>query len=109
MNTYATGDDITIDFALLKNGQPLPDGIAGASVSVALRKPDRSGVATGTSDVTATIVDAIACTCQATWLRATTGSITPGRYLAEAQVTMSGQVRTYLGAVIEIIDGARPA
>jgi hypothetical protein len=109
MNTYATGDDITIEFSLLKNGSPLPDGLAGATVTAALRKTDRSDVAAGTGDVTATIVDATACTCTATWPRATTADIVPGKYLCEVQVTMSGQVRTCVGALVEIINGARPA
>jgi hypothetical protein len=109
MNTYFTGDDITINFTLTKNGAALPSpGLTGATVSCAMLKVDRSGYAAGTSDVAATIVDAALCTCQVTFLRATTGSIVPGRYLVEAQVTQSSQVRTFLGAVIEVMSGAKP-
>lgn len=110
MNTYASGDDITINFTLTKDGAALVSpGLTGAVVSCAMLKPDRSAYAAGTGDVAATIVDASLCTCQVVFLRATTATIVPGRYLVEAQVTQSGQVRTYIGAVIEVVNGAKPA
>lgn len=109
MNIYATGDDIAIGFTIMKNGQPLTGGLAGATVTVAMRTTDRTAVATGTGDVTATITDATACTCTAIWPRATTTNIEPGRYIVDAQVTIGGQVITYPGGIIEIIDGSRPA
>jgi hypothetical protein len=45
----------------------------------------------------------------AVFLRATTSTIVPGRYLVEAQVTQGGQVRTFIGAIIEVVNGAKPA
>jgi len=109
MNTYFTGDDITIAGSLTKNGAALPGGIAGGTVTVSLLLPDRTGYAAGTGDLTATIVDATACTWSATWPRATTASIVPGRYLVAAQLDLSGQRTSLIEAVVEIRTGARPA
>jgi hypothetical protein len=110
MNIYASGDDITINFTLTKNGAALVSpGLVGAVVSCAMLLSDRSAYAAGTGDVAATILDEALCTCQVTFPRATTSTIVPGRYLVEAQVTQGGQVRTYIGAHIEVVNGAKPA
>jgi hypothetical protein len=109
MNVYFTGDDIVITGRLTKNGSPLPSGISGGALACAILLPDRSGYAAGTGDVTGTIVDATACTWTATWGRATTATIVPGRYLVAVQLTIAGQVLSFAEAVIEIRNGARPA
>jgi hypothetical protein len=71
MNTYYTGDDIAISGSLLKNGQPLSEGLTG-SLACALVLPDRSAKAAGTSEVSGTIVDATECTFTALWPKAQT-------------------------------------
>lgn len=104
MNTYYTGDDIAISGSLQRNGQPLPEGLTG-TLACGIVKMDRSGSATGTSQVSGVIVDAIACTFTALWPRAQTGTIVPGRYLIEVQLTQGDQVRTYQPAVVQIDKG----
>jgi hypothetical protein len=109
MNIYFTGDDIAMTGALTKNDAPIPGGISGGTITVALLLPDRSGYAAGTGDVTATITDPVACTWSATWPRATTGAIVPGQYLVAAQMTLAGKVTSFPETKIEIRNGARPA
>jgi len=104
MNTYYTGDDIAISGSLLKNGQPLAEGLTG-TLACALVLPDRSAKAAGTSDVIGAIVDATACTFTALWPRAQTGTIVPGRCLVEIQLTQGDQVRTFQPAVVMIEKG----
>ena len=104
MNTYYTGDDIAISGSLLKNGQPLSEGLTG-SLACALVLPDRSAKAAGTSEVSGTIVDATECTFTALWPKEQTGTIIPGRYLVEIQLTQGDQVRTFQPAVVTIDKG----
>lgn len=105
MNTYASGDDITINFTLVKNSVALAEGLAGASVICAIIKTDRSALATGTTEVSATITDETACKCTATWPKEITGTIAQGKYLVEAKVVKSGSETTFIGALIEVVKG----
>jgi hypothetical protein len=105
MTQFATGDDIGIEADLTINDAAPP---SVASVKAALILPDRSAKAAGTSDVTCTIVATTTAyvRVRAQWLKATTGSIVPGEYLAEFQVTDgSGFVRTYKAFSIEVVKG----
>lgn len=106
MNTYYTGDDISISGTLLqtRNGVPVDETLTG-TIAVGLLKFDRSGLAAGTSSVAGTITSATARTFSAVFPRAQTGSIVAGKYLVEVQVTQGGQVKTYQPAVVKIDTG----
>lgn len=106
MNTYYTGDDISISGTLLqtRNGVPVDETLTG-TIAVGLLKADRSGLAAGTTQVAGTITSATARTFSAVFPRAQTGSIVAGRYLVEVQVTQDGAVKTYNPASVMIAKG----
>lgn len=107
MNRYATGDDITIQQDLLQtvDGAEVPAELAGAVIASALVLPDRSAMATGSSQVAGTVVDPIMGVVEVTFPAAMTALIPPGIYYVETQTTIAGKPYTFEPDLIEIYQG----
>jgi hypothetical protein len=93
MNRYAVGDEIAIRLTLTRNG--VPDVVAGDTVAGALVLPNRSALAAGTAQVAGAIIDQAAGIVELVFPQASTGTIVPGRYLVECQITRGGKRITF--------------
>jgi hypothetical protein len=102
MNSYYSGYAIQVDATLLVNGVALTDAqLAGLTVTAALVKWDRSGLAQGTASVTCSkpgngVV-------RASWTNAQTAAIAQGQYLVEFR-TSDGPY-CHEGIPIQILTG----
>lgn len=104
-NVYFTGFAIAVAAELEVNGRVLSaDELAACgTITAALVKPDRTGLATGSTVVTCTIQDA---TVVATWSAAQSAAITPGRYLVEFRTTVGPYCHE--GVIIDLLAGVSP-
>ena len=102
MNVYFTGFAIAIDADLLVNGSAIDP--AALTVTAALVKTDRSGLAVGSTVVTCTKPGGT--TVRATWSAAQAAAITPGDYLVEFR-TNDGPF-CHEGQLIRLLAGVSP-
>lgn len=102
MNVYHTGFAMIVDADLLVNGAIIDP--AALTVSAALVRLDRSGLAAGSTEVTCTKPGGT--TVRATWTAVQTAAITPGDYLLEFR-TSDGPF-CHEGQLIRLLAGVSP-
>ena len=98
------GDDIILRATLKRNG--VAEDVTGYTVQAAIVATDKTTLATGTSAVVCSIVDAPNGIVEAVFPRATTGAITAGIYLVEFQASIGAYRVTYDRAEITLEGGA---